>query len=71
MDTEEAIREAIQAHVNATSDGPALLTDYYVIAVSVGLEDDTEHYMHHSSNMPLHTSYGLLKMASRRLEREQ
>lgn len=68
-ETATAIEDALRAHIADEVDG-AYLTDWYCITASAGEDAYSTSYLHVSSSMPPHTSYGLVARALRRLNRE-
>lgn len=70
-ETFAALEDAIRAHVaDEAQGGHTLLTDWYLLtaAVSGSVMDSTD-YLHICSDMPVHSSLGLVTIAFRRLNR--
>lgn len=69
-DTAAAIEDAIRAHIADEAEDPIYLTDWYVVTACAGTDQYSTSYWHVSSNMPPHTSLGLISRALRRLNRD-
>lgn len=66
-ETYAAVEEAIAAHLSEEHGTQLLLTDWYIVAASVGEEVDRTLYTHICSSSPEHSLEGLLAKGLRRM----
>jgi len=65
--TYAALEDAIRAHVAASSDEGEIVTDWYLIVAGEVMTEQRTNYTHIANDAPLHTHYGLVSLALRRL----